>query len=148
MQGQKRKSSGYTTAEELPAAKKGKTNDKGPKDPKVPKEPKTKATGFLSDGTWVEDAKFACVSCRRGHRAWDCKDGMNGVPVQLVDHAGRPPKGSEKIKTTCKCGPNQCQCRHPSYLLERICIDGVDRLKIKATCISDSKAKIVQLGLS
>lgn len=131
----KRKLSGEGSGKEpMNKAKKGKTSISS----------EQVASGFLESGRWVSNAKFACVSCRRGHRAATCKEGIKGKPVQLVEGAGRPAKGVTKVDTTCRCGPEQCRCRHPSYLLGPVMVDGVQKWKIVAFCVSDGKAHIVR----
>lgn len=132
--GKKRKNQGEPEAEG--AAKKPK------------KEPSTSATGFLWNGDFVHEAKFACVNCRRGHRAQSCRDALKGVPVQHVVPAGRPGKDVVKVPFKCDCGPVSCKCRHESYLLEEewVMVDGELQKKLKIAGLVYSNNRCERVG--
>lgn len=105
-------------------------------------EPSQLTTGFLVDGSWVHRQRFACITCRRGHRSKTCECAKDGKAVGPVPTAGRPCKGELKA-TDCRCSPLVCTCLHQSYIIERSSVGDGDGWIIKRAVITNGKGDIV-----
>lgn len=132
------------TADDLNATE---ASQKATKKPKTPGKP-TLATGFLFDGTWVEDAKFACLKCMNGHRTGKCEHAGKGIPVFHLNKVGRPTATESKSLSKCLSPKSEpCTCRHESYILEEIIVDNEKKWKIQKAVLSNCRCEIVLKNL-
>lgn len=107
----------------------------------------TSATGFLFDGDFKEDQKFACVSCLRGHRTHTCTHAREGRPVIGPLERGRPSNEEERRMSAKKClclRWNPCICERRSYLLKEVIVDNEMKWRIDKKVISNNRGEILR----